>query len=141
MDVTGTENLTVSNAPKASAKRKRGRQPGTPSPKSYYTPPKGAKPAELRAWMLQQSDALETLVRMARGRPYKAYGPTGKSITRETTAERQLWAIDKVLRRCMPELSGIQLSGDKDAPVVTQHLDAPLGRDKELARRYRSEAP
>jgi hypothetical protein len=43
-----------------------GRQPGTPSPNSYYTPPKGAKPAELRAWMLQQSDALETLVRMAR---------------------------------------------------------------------------
>lgn len=34
-----------------------------------------------------------------------------------------------------PELSGIQLSGDRDSPVITEAITGGLGRDGEMARR------
>ncbi len=93
------------------------------------------KPAELRRWMIESTKVLENLLRMADGKRVQLHGPTGKTYWAETTPQMMAWAMERVLRKCVPDLSGITLSGDADAPIVTQHLDTPLGRDKELARR------
>ena len=47
-----------------------------------------------------------------------------------------MWAVERILKKALPDLAGLQLSGDKDAPITTQHLtDSPIGADRELARR------
>ncbi len=61
------------------AKRKRGRQPGSPNPKSHYKPPRGMKPAELRRWIIENTKVLENLLRMADGKRVQLHGPTGKT--------------------------------------------------------------
>ncbi len=84
---------------------------------------------------MQKSSALESLVKLSCGKPIKLHGPTGKVVWHYPDASQVLWAVERILKKALPDLAGLQLSGDKDEPVVTQHLDTPLGRDKELARR------
>ncbi len=49
--------------------KRRGRKTGTPKTggAGHYSPEPGLKGAPLRAWMLSQSGAIETLVRLSKG--------------------------------------------------------------------------
>ncbi len=114
------------------AKRKRGRQPGSPNPKSHYSPPPDMKPAQLRAWVISNTKVLENLLRMADGKRVQLTGPSGKKYWADTDVATMRWAMDRVLKRVLPELSGITLSGEADgAPIVLANRPA----DPELVRR------
>ena len=123
------------------AAKKRGRKAGTPKTggAGHYTPEPGLKGAPLRAWMLSQSGAIETLVRLSKGRAIKLHGPTGKVTWHYPSPEQVLWAVERILRKALPDLSGITLSGEKDGePIRTSHRTTnSLGENVELARRLR----
>ena len=90
-------NLTAENAPKTPAKRKPGRQPGTPSPKSHYAPDPGLTTAQMRQFMRDKSKTVENLLRMADGKRVQLHGPTGKVYWAETTPAMMTWAMGQVL--------------------------------------------
>jgi hypothetical protein len=59
----------------------------------------------------------------------------GKVVWHYPDVAQTMWAIERVLRKALPDLAGLQLSGDKDSPVLTEHTEHALGGDVELARR------
>jgi hypothetical protein len=118
--------------------RKRGPKPGSPKTggAGYYAPPPGLKGQALRAWLLDKSGALENLVKLSCGRPIRLYGPTGKVRFHYPDVAQTMWAIERILKKALPDLAGLQLSGDQDSPIRTQHInDSSLGKDAELSRR------
>ncbi len=98
--------------------KKRGRKTGTPKTggAGHYAPDPGLKGAPLRAWMLSQSGAIETLVRLSKGRAIKLHGPTGKITWHYPSPEQVLWAVERVLRKALPDKQ------TESAPEQTFHF-------------------
>ncbi len=82
--------------------------------------------------MIDNTKVIENLLRMADGLPVQMRGPTGKQHWFYPEFADVRWAMDRVLKRCLPELTGITLSGEADgAPIVLANRPA----DPEVARR------
>ena len=104
--------------------KKRGREKGCTETggSGWYAPPPGLKGAPLRAWLLERSGALERLVRLSCGKPIKLHGPTGKVLWHYPDIQQTMWAIERILKKGLPDLSGLTLSGDADGDPI--RLDA-----------------
>ena len=92
--------------------KKRGREKGCEKTggSGCRKPPSGLKPAELRRWMIENTKVIENLLKMADGLPVQMRGPTGKQHWHYPEMADVRWAMDRVLKRCLPELSGLTLS-------------------------------
>lgn len=66
-------------------------------------------------------DAVEKMIAILKGEAVLCGGPTGKAVKRRPTLDQQIRVLDVALRKCVPDLSAVALSGDADNPVAVEH--------------------
>jgi hypothetical protein len=98
--------------------RKRGRLRGYPKSGGRQKGTRNWSQPEIRAELLNQSDAIPTLAAIARGDKLFVSGPTGKAVWRHPTMKERLHALDLVFAKVVPDLKASEVTGAGGAPLL-----------------------
>ncbi len=116
-------------------KRPPGRPKGTPKTGGRQkAPPPPKTLREVRQWVLENTNLLENLGRMADGKRIQAVGPTGKKYWRDIGWEDQKWAMGRLLPKVAADLSaaGVELSGP-DGGAIQQRTEILAASERVVA--------
>jgi hypothetical protein len=112
--------------------RKRGRLRGYPKSGGRQKGTRNWSQPEIRAELLNQSDAIPTLAAIARGDKLFVSGPTGKAVWRHPTMKERLHALDLVFAKVVPDLKASEVSASQcrrcfEKPPRAVRRSKPLG--------------
>jgi hypothetical protein len=129
---------TTTNGAAAPAKRKMGRPKGYPKSGGVRKGPESKVGKEGREWLAKNSKVLDTLARVAAGRPVRVANKAGhKPKWHYPTFADQKWACSLLLPRLVPALTSAEVSGPDGAPIAVVEL-LPLERWQRLAHLFAS---
>ena len=109
-----------------------GRTKATPKLKDILSDAPGPdlSPKELRRWLADKSGYFTFLAAMCSGRPIQQRGPTGKALKEwyyPTLADMK-WAASEIGRKCLPDLSATQLTGEGGGAIATVNTNIQAAR-------------
>ncbi len=112
--------------------RKRGRPRGQPRTGGRAKGQRNWSTPEIRDALLGKSNAIETLADIAAGRQLLCSGPTGKPMWRVATFSERLRACEMILKKTIPDLAAVEMSGPGGKPLFEAEPETPGNR--EMAR-------
>lgn len=114
-DISAQESPSPAEEP---VKRRRGRPKGLPKTGGRKKATRNWTAPEIRAYIMENSSAIETLIDIAAGKEFRTSGPTGKSYLAHPALGERLRAIELLLKKCLPDLSAIEATGAEGSPLI-----------------------